>query len=243
MAPTTRSQSRRARPDTLIKLLRKGRTHFDHTYTEGLNVCTQPWDNGHCTSGGLYACELRHLFRWITLYPDITEVAWVDVPADALVARFNTKIKASKLVLRGFMPVEDAARLAIQVGPDVHADDDQALRLASMLYGHTEVVRLLLQAGANVHASDDDALRSASYNGHTEAVRLLLNAGADVHACNDQALRSASAFGRTEVVRLLLQAGADVHASDDDALRSASYNGYTEVVRLLRQAERSDVAL
>jgi hypothetical protein len=58
--------------DTLVKLLRTGRTHYDYTYTEGLNVCTQPWDDGHCTPGGLYACELRHLFDWISLYPDIT---------------------------------------------------------------------------------------------------------------------------------------------------------------------------
>jgi len=241
MAPTTRSQSRRARPDTLIKLLRTGRTHFDHTYTEGLNVCTQPWDNGHCTSGGLYACELRHLFEWISLYPDITEMAWVDVPEDARLARFNTKIKASKLVLTGFIPIADAARLAIQVGADVHAVVDHALRWASQ-NGYTEVVRILLEAGANVHANNDQALRVASENGHTEVVHLLLNAGADVHALNDYALRLASAFGRTEVVHLLLNAGADVHAYDDEALRLASAFGHTEVVRLLRQAE-SDVTL
>jgi Ankyrin repeats (3 copies) len=272
MAPTTRSQSRRARTGVLIKVLRTSRTHHGYTYTEGLNVCTQPWDDGDCSPGGLYACELRHLFRWLSLYPDITEVAWVDVPADALVARFDTKIKASKLVLRGFMPIAEAARLALEAGADVHADDDQALRSAST-YGHTEVVRILLKAGANVHAlndyalrwashnvntevvrllleagadvhaSDDEALRSVSASGHTECVRLLLNAGADVHAQDDHGLRLASASGHTEVVRLLLQAGADVHALNDAALRWSSENGHTECVQLLRQAAGSDVAL
>ena len=213
MASTTR-------PDDLIKLLRKGRTHFDHTYTEGLNVCTQPWDYGDCTPGGLYACELRHLFVWIALYSDITEVAWVDVPADALVARFDTKIKASKLVLTGFMPVEDAIRLALKEGADVH--NDRALRWASN-NGYTEMVRLLLRTGADVHALNDQALRYASEKGHVEVVRILLEAGAN--ASDDDALRLASHYGHTEVVRLLLQAGANVHAKDDEALRTATTRG------------------
>ena len=181
MAPTTRSQTRCARPDVLIKLLRTGRRHYDHTYTEGLNVCTQPWDAGHCTPGGLYACELRHLFAWIILYPDITEVAWVDVPADAHVARFDTKIKASKLVLTGFMPIEEAIHLAIQAGADVHANNDEALLYASS-NGHLPVVEVLIKAGADVHADNDEALRLASMYGHLSVVEVLVKAGADVHA-------------------------------------------------------------
>ena len=163
----------------LIKLLRTCRQHYDHTYTEGLNVCAQPWKNGW-GSGGLYACELRHLFEWITLYPDITEVAWVDVPADAQVARFPTKIKASALVLTGFMPIEEAIRLAIQAGADVHFNDDQALRWTSF-YGHLPVVEVLVKAGADVHANHDEALRHASSNGHLPVVEVLVKAGANIH--------------------------------------------------------------
>ena len=143
MAPTTRSQTRgRTLPDALIKLLRTDRTHHGYTYTEGLNICPEPWNKGHCTPGGLYACSLRHLFEWITLYPDITEVAWVDVPADAQVARFDTKLKASKLVLTGFMPISKAVDLAIQEGVDIHFNKDQALRWASSS-GHLPVVEFL----------------------------------------------------------------------------------------------------
>jgi len=106
--------------NAIVKLLRTGRTHYDYTYTEGLNVCPEPWDDGYYTSGGFYACELRHIFKWIYLYPDITEVAWVDVPADAQFARFDTKIKASKLVLTGSMPIVEAVRIVIQAGVDIH---------------------------------------------------------------------------------------------------------------------------
>ena len=195
MAPTTR-------PDALIKLRRTGRRHYDHTYTEGLNVCTQPWNDEDCGSGGLYACELRHIFEWINLYPDITEVAWVDVPANTHVARFDTKIKASALVLTGFMPIEEAIRLAIQAGADVHAVDDQALRYASQ-DGHLPVVEVLVTAGANVHAVDDQALRFASERGHLPVVEFLVKAGANVHADNDSALRWASASGHLAVVQFL----------------------------------------
>ena len=236
MAPTTRSQTRRARPDALIiKLLRTGRRHYDHTYTEGLNVCTQPWNDEECGSGGLYACELRHIFEWINLYPDITEVAWVDVPADAHVARFDTKIKASALVLTGFMPIEEAIRLAIQAGADVHAVDDQALRWASR-YGHLSVVKVLVKAGADVHAAGDEAIRSASASGHLPVVEVLVKAGADVHADNDRALRNASFHGHLSFVQVLVKAGADVHADNDYALRWASFHGHLSVVKVLVKA-------
>ena len=199
MAPTTRSQTR---PDALIKLLRSGRTHHGYTYTEGLNVCPQPWNDGHCTPGGLYACELRHIFEWIYLYPDITEVAWVDMPADAHVARFDTKIKASALVLTGSMPIEEAVALAIQAGADVHFNDDQALRIASK-NGHVAVVEFLVKAGADVHADDDQALCWASYHGHLPVIEFLVKAGANVHAGNDAALRYASSSGHLPVVEFL----------------------------------------
>ena len=221
------------RPDALIKLLRTNRVHYDHTYTEGLNVCPQPWNDGHCTPGGLYACELRHLFEWITLYPDITEVAWVDVPVDAQVARFDTKIKASALVLTGSMPIAEAIRLALQVGADVHAEEDKALRWASAR-GHLPVVELLVKAGANVHAADDQALRWASKYGHLSVVEFLIKAGANVHAVDDYALRWASQYGHLSVVEFLVKAGANVHAYDDQAFRWASQYGHLAVIEFLR---------
>ena len=218
-------------PHTLIKLLRTGRKHYDHTYTEGLNICPQPWTNEECAPGGLYACPLLHIFKWITLYPDITEIAWVDIPADAQVAWFKDNVKTSKLVLTGFMPMDDAIRLAIQAGADIHTENEYALRRACD-NGYTNTVRLLLAAGANVHAANDEPLRYASHRS-PDIVRLLLNAGADVHALNDDALFRASTNGRTSIVLLLLEAGATVH---DEVLREAKYLGHTETVCLLLNA-------
>jgi len=194
MAPLTRSQT----PGDFIKLLRTGRRHNNHTYTEGLNVCPQPWDDGDCTPGGFYVCSLTDIFLWIVLYPDITEVAWVKVPADAQMVRFVSKVKASKLVITRFIPVADALSLARHAGADIHAGGDFALCLASSR-GYTEIVRLLLEAGADIHASNDYPLRIATMDNHIECVRLLLKAGAGV----DIAFRIATTCGHNACARLI----------------------------------------
>ena len=241
MAPTTRSQTRRLAaprsfsPDTLVKALRPDLTHHGYTFRLGRNDDPTPWNPEECKAGGLYACELRHLLLWASLYPDIDRVALVRIPEDARVQRFETKLKASALELVEILPLGVALDAALAAGADVHALDDCSLRSASY-NGHLEVVQALLKAGADVHTLDDEALRLASAKGHGAVVQALLNAGADVHALDDSALRGASAKGHLAVVQALLTAGSNVHAKDDWALRWASYNGHLEVVQALLNA-------
>lgn len=64
----------------------------------------------------------------------------------------------------------------LHCGTDVHARDDQALRVACM-DGNAQVARELVLRGADVHALSDEALRYASIEGNEEVVRLLLGAG------------------------------------------------------------------
>ena len=231
MAPTTRSFS----PDTLVKALRPDLTHHGYTFRLGRNDDPTPWNPEECKAGGLYACELRHLLLWASLYPDIDRVALVRIPEDARVQRFNTKLKASALELVEILPLGVALDAALTAGANVHANNDQALRWASE-NGHLAVVQALLNAGADVHAKDDEALLWASMNGHLAVVQALLTAGADVHANYDYALRLASEYGHLAVVQVLLKAGADDHAQDDSALRLASANGYLPVVQALLTA-------
>jgi hypothetical protein len=201
MAPITRSLAALS-PDTLVKALKADRTHHGYTYALGLNTCPQPFNDRECSDGGLYACRLKYLFRWVYLYPDIDTVAVVEVPEDARTKEFATKIKASALVLTRFLPLLTALELAIQHGADVHADNDGALRWASY-NGHLPVVQLLVKHGADVHAGNDEALRMASYYGHLPVVQLLVKHGADVHAGNDEALLWASGNGHLPVVQFL----------------------------------------
>jgi hypothetical protein len=221
-------------PDTLVKVLKSNRTHHGYTYVLGLNTCPQPFNDRECDGGGLYACRLKDLFYWVSLYPDIDTVALVEVPEDAQRVEFATKTKASALVLTRFLPLIEAMELALQVGhADVHAADDAALRKASY-YGHLPIVQFLVQHGADVHADDNEAIRRASVNGHLPVVQFLVQHGADVHAYNDYALRLASEKGNLPIVQFLVAHGADIHADNDYALRWASYYGHLPVVQFLK---------
>jgi len=219
-------------PDTLVKALRADRTHHGYTYVPGRNECPQPFNTKARADGGLYACRLKHLFYWASLYPDIDTVALVEIPDDAQRVEFDTKTKASALVLTRFLPLLEALELAVQHGADVHATNDYALREASA-GGHLPVVQFLCAHGANVHADDDYALQLASANGHLSVVQFLVAHGADVHAYDDHALHGASEYGHLPVVQFLVAHGADVHARDDCALQLASKYGHTAVVQFL----------
>jgi len=101
----------------------------------------------------------------------------------------NINLKPDELLIKsakgGFLI---GVKKAIEIGADVHAHDDYALREASEK-GHYDVVKFLLKNSAN--AKDDLALRVASENGHKYVVELLLNYGA------------ASQNGHLDVVELL----------------------------------------
>jgi len=234
MAPITRSITRSLGPNTLVKALRSDRTHHGYTYVLGLNTCPQPFNDWECADGGLYACRLKDLLLWVSLYPDIDTVAVVEVPEDAQRCEFATKLKASALVLTRFLPLLEAMELALQHGADVHSDNDGALRWASE-NGHLPVVQFLVQHGADVHSDNDGALRWASGNGHLPVVQFLVQHGANVHADNDWALRWASIKRHLPVVQFLVQHGANVHANNDEALCWASQNGHLPVVQFLVQ--------
>jgi len=205
MAPITRSITRSLAaltPNTLVKALKADRTHHGYTYVLGRNECPQPFNDKECADGGLYACRLKDLLRWISLYPDIDTVAVVEIPDDAQRCEFDTKTKASALILTHFLPLVDAIELAIKHGADVHARNDYALHWASR-NGHLPVVQFLVEHGADVHAHNDCALRMASEYGHLAVVQFLVQHGADVHADNDYALQMASLHGHLSVVQFL----------------------------------------
>jgi len=220
-------------PDTFVKALKADRTHHGYTYVLGRNECPQPFNDKECADGGLYACRLKDLFLWCSLYPDIDTVALVEIPDDAQRVTYATKTKASALVLTRFLPLIEAMELAVDNGADVHARDDEALHRASG-NGHLAVVEFLVAHGADVHAYDDLSLRFASDNSHLSVVQFLVAHGADVHANNDEALHRASYNGHLAVVQFLVAHGANVHAENDQALRWASNYGHLDVVEFLK---------
>ncbi|KAJ1964590.1 hypothetical protein GGI12_001333 [Dipsacomyces acuminosporus] len=71
---------------------------------------------------------------------------------------------------------------------DVHAEDDEALRIAAGL-GHTAVVRALVDSGADVNALNSEALVLAASNRHFETAKHLIASGSSVVAEHSRALR------------------------------------------------------
>ena len=88
------------------KVLNDSRCHFGFTYTEGLNVDTQPFNpSSTCSKGGLYFCEEEHLHLYLFSYGSI--YATVSIPEDALVYKEDTKYKANQLILHNIQPISE----------------------------------------------------------------------------------------------------------------------------------------
>ena len=94
----------------------------------------------------------------------------------------------------------DQVKYLVKQGADIHANNNEALRLASK-YGKYDVVKYLVENGA---ANNDKALRLASKYGHIHIVKYLVEQGAvDIHA-RDKALRLAGEYGHIHIVKYLL---------------------------------------
>ena len=125
----------------------------------------------------------------------------------------------------------DELKNLLDRGADIHANDDEALKLSAE-HGHLEVVKFLVAQMANIYA-DDDALGWAAGNGHLEIVKFLLSQGANIHADDDCALKRSAFKGHLEVVKFLVKKGADIHANNDESLRWAANRGHLETVKFL----------
>ena len=75
----------------------------------------------------------------------------------------------------------------LELGANLHADNDWALRSAAAK-GHLEVVKYLVEQGADLHAMNDWALRFAAKNVHLEVVKYFVERGADLDRLSEEIL-------------------------------------------------------
>lgn len=140
----------------------------------------------------------------------------------------------------------DIARLLIEHGADVNAQDDEAsspLRMA-LDFKQFEVVPPLLRKGADANVrlnghSESTPLHIASCSGHPIVVQLLLEYGAEVNVWDGKGrtpLHIASNNGDSNAVQMLLEYRADVTSRDKKGctpLHLVSIKGNLEIVKLL----------
>ncbi|KAJ3030748.1 hypothetical protein HDV00_008723 [Rhizophlyctis rosea] len=136
----------------------------------------------------------------------------------------------------------ETVRLLLDLGMDVHAEDDAAFREAiEAVTGwgagkepvdSMEIVHLLLNRGANVNGGDGFALYMAADTGCMEVVHMLLGLGADVNLDDASAVLVAARRGHTETVALLLEAAARKNIGDGP-MTDACQKGYIDIVRLI----------
>ena len=140
----------------------------------------------------------------------------------------------------------DIARLLIEHGANVNAQDDEAsspLRMA-LYFRQFDVVPPLLRKGADANVrlnrhSESTPLHIASCSGHPIVIKSLLEYGAQVNVWDGKGrtpLHIASNNGDSNAVQLLLEYEADVTSQDKKGftpLHLVSIKGNLEIVKLL----------
>jgi hypothetical protein len=219
-------------PSTLVKVLRKKRRHHQHVYQAGLNICSTPFTPDECMPGGFYGCELQHLLEWVTLYPDVDAVAFVDVPPNAWIAWFPTKFKASSLILHDAVPVIELLEYGVAHGWfSLHKYEERLMAWCASV-GRTDMTAFLLKHGDYRYLCEygDDAVCTAMKRGHTDWVTSVLTFFPNVSF--PRTLDEAARRGNTAMVQLLIQHGTPASAS---ALYIASTMRQAGAYRLLAE--------
>ena len=136
----------------------------------------------------------------------------------------------------------DGVIMLMELGADPSAEDNLAIRYASV-HDFPEVVKMLLEdPRVDPSAENNDAILFASMHGYSEVVKMLLeDPRVNPSANNNFAISWASRNGHAEVVRMLLEdPRVNPSAKDNEALRWASAYGYAEIVKLLLEDPRVD---
>ena len=127
----------------------------------------------------------------------------------------------------------NGVKKVLDMGADIHYNDNHALRAASNK-GHYDIVEFLLDNGADIHVSDGEVLKLASLNGHYDVTKMLLDRGANPNTVKiNTPLRLASFGGHVDIIKLLIEYGAKFDESYFEALSLAVQNNNEGVVEYL----------
>lgn len=141
----------------------------------------------------------------------------------------------------------EMVRTIVNMGMDIHQDEDRALIMA-LNHQKFDIARYLLDIGANIHAREDAALASAVLSGNIALAKLLIERGADVNTIGDcvtyyavfysspvalHAISIAAYNGYVEMFNLLVDSGADIRIGRDQVLEAAILGKSIPIIRYL----------
>lgn len=118
-----------------------------------------PWDHSQA--------NISVIFNDLDVAKYLVENCGVDIHLDS-----DLFIRAKSTVWGNF----DKIKYLIEQGADIHANSDEALRMASRS-GCLNIVKYLVENGADIHANSDEAIKEAYFNNHYKTVRFLIESG------------------------------------------------------------------
>jgi ankyrin repeat protein len=94
-------------------------------------------------------------------------------------------------------------KLVLEQGADIHASNDEALRISAK-NGHLEIVKYLVEHGANIHINDNAALRNSAIDYRIEVFKYLVEKGANIYIKNDIILKHNANIKNIAIVQYLI---------------------------------------
>jgi len=228
-----------------------------YPYKLGLNTLA---DNGEifdetptCGPGGLYFCDIKHIFKYI-YHGD--KICVLNIPDNAQVIEVEDKYKADQIYIDKIMEINyDTIKYLVDNGADITvaysfpriygigSGCDTISKYNHILFrasenGHLEIIKYLVEHKDGITKGKNDGIRSASEYGHFEIVKYLVEHGGDVTAFDNSAISLAVSNGHLKIVKYLIEHGADVvHPvnNNNHMICSAACKGYLEIVKLLAE--------
>lgn len=150
----------------------------------------------------------------------------------------------------------NVVKYLIELGADIHAGDDYALKV-SATNGNLELVKFLVENGADIHAENETTLINSILNENLDIVKFLIENGAvidgndslsvsivtgnldvfkyiiSIGADKIDALKTSADYGQLDFIKYLQSIGTNISAEDDYALKISAANGHLDVVKFL----------
>ncbi|AGC01705.1 ankyrin repeat protein [Acanthamoeba polyphaga moumouvirus] len=227
------------------KITNAKETHYGFKYEDGLNIMLDTFIKQDvkgktkisCLHNGLYFTNIQNILRYINHGIFLRKI---ELPLDDpgfIMERdpIESKWRSNMIILTDKYDLRNTETfdMLIELGADIHIDNDLPLRWATR-NGFYNIVEYLLNHGSDPQVLDNEPLILACENGFLDIVKLLVSKGSNICARENNPIRAATRQNHYQIVKYLIDCGADYTSLDNFCLRTASYFKYTEIENYLK---------